>query len=100
MNFFKKMLNYLKNLQFSRMLVKYFLILLLVLILPVTCINGIYQYYQQKSQEERLIQNNEQSLKQIYNVADSVFVSAKNLLYSLGVSQKYAVFGNLIPDRK
>lgn len=87
MNFFKKMLNYLKDLQFSRMLVKYFLILLLVLILPVTCINGIYQYCQQKSQEERLIQNNEQSLKQIYNVADSVFVSAKNLLYSLGVSQ-------------
>lgn len=79
----KEFTAYLKNLQFSRMLIKYFLLLFIILVMPVTVINSVYQTYQEKIFEQRMIEKNEESLLQVYNSANSVFVAAKNLLYSI-----------------
>ena len=96
----KKNFSYLKDFQFSRMLVKYFLILFLALVLPITCFNGLYQNLQEKNFQKKLIEKNEELLEQVYNSADAVFTSSKNILYSLVQQQdiKYLSVGDSIED--
>ena len=87
MKLFKSISLYLKDLRFSGLFTKYFILLFVVLILPVSIINVIYQSYQQKNLQERLIQNNEQSLNHVYSAADSAFSSSRNVIYRIAWQQ-------------
>lgn len=83
MKLFKRIPSYLKDLRFSSLFAKYFILLFVALVLPVTVINLVYQNAQRKSLQERLIQKNEQSLSYVKSSVDSVFASSKNKIYSI-----------------
>lgn len=77
---------YLKDYRFSRILLKYFLLLFICLVLPVTILNVWYGRQQRESIYQELLKRNETSLEQAYSNVHSVILSTKNLTYSLSVN--------------
>ena len=79
----KRVSAYLKEVQFSRILIKYFLILFIVLVLPIIGFNELYQYEKEKEFQERMIEKNEQSLSQTYSMVNSTILAVKNTVYNI-----------------
>ncbi len=79
----KQALSYLKDYRFNSILVKYFLLLLICLVLPVAVLSIWYGNQMKKNLEEEMIRRNEAALEQVYENVNSIILSAKNLAYSL-----------------
>ena len=77
---------YLKDHRFSKILLKYFLLLFVCLVLPVNIMNIWYGKQQRTRIYEELVKRNEDALDQSYNSVHSILLSAKNLTYSLSVN--------------
>lgn len=82
----KRIWDYLKDYRFSSILLKYFLLLFICLVLPVTVLNSWYGKQQRKRLYEEFVKRNEMSLEQAYSNVYSVILSTKNLAYSLSVN--------------
>lgn len=80
---FKQALAYLKDYRFNSILVKYFLLLLICLVLPVAALSIWYGNQMRKNLEEEMIKRNETSLEQVYENVNAIIRSAKNLAYDL-----------------
>ncbi|MCM1224896.1 MAG: hypothetical protein NC548_61650, partial [Lachnospiraceae bacterium] len=78
--------DYLRDYRFSSILLKYFLLLFICLVLPVTGVNMWYGNQQRERIYQEFIKRNEASLSQAYGNVYSVILSAKNLAYSLSVN--------------
>ena len=89
----KQAVSYLKDYRFSSILVKYFLLLLICLVLPVAALSVWYGNQMRKNLEEEMIKRNEASLVQVYENVDSIIMSAKNLAYSLSASEEVRYLG-------
>lgn len=89
----KQVISYLKDYRFSSILVKYFLLLLICLVLPVAALSVWYGNQMRKNLEEEMIKRNEASLEQVYENVNSIIMSAKNLAYSLSASEDVRYFG-------
>ena len=79
----RQMVTYLKDYRFSRVLLKYFLLLFVCLALPVTVVNMWYGRQQRERMQQEIIKRNEDSLEQAYNDVNSVLLTCKNLAQSL-----------------
>lgn len=79
--------DYLRDYRFSSILLKYFLLLFICLVLPVTVLNMWYGRQQQERLYQEFIKRNEASLCQAYGNVYSVILSTKNLTYSLSVNR-------------
>lgn len=90
----KRIWDYLKDYRFSSILLKYFLLLFICLVLPVTVLNSWYGKQQRKRLYEEFVKRNEMSLEQAYSNVYSVILSTKNLAYSLSVNNnvKYLAY--------
>ena len=90
----KRIWDYLKDYRFSSILLKYFLLLFICLVLPVTVLNSWYGKQQRKRLYEEFVKRNEMSLDQAYSNVYSVILSTKNLAYSLSVNNnvKYLAY--------
>lgn len=90
----KRIWDYLKDYRFSSILLKYFLLLFICLVLPVTVLNTWYGKQQRKRLYEEFVKRNEASLEQAYSKVYSVILSTKNLAYSLSVNNnvKYLAY--------
>lgn len=90
----KRIWDYLKDYRFSSILLKYFLLLFICLVLPVTVLNTWYGKQQRKRLYEEFVKRNEASLEQDYSNVYSVILSTKNLAYSLSVNNnvKYLAY--------
>lgn len=90
----KRIWDYLKDYRFSSILLKYFLLLFICLVLPVTVFNSWYGKQQRKRLYEEFVKRNEMSLEQAYSNVYSVILSTKNLAYSLSVNNnvKYLAY--------
>ena len=90
----KRIWDYLKDYRFSSILLKYFLLLFICLVLPVTVLNTWYGKQQRKRLYEEFVKRNEASLEQAYSNVYSVILSTKNLAYSLSVNNnvKYLAY--------
>ena len=89
----KQVLSYLKDYRFSSILVKYFLLLLICLVLPVAALSVWYGNQMRKNLEEEMIKRNETSLEQVYENVNSIIMASKNLAYSLSVSEDVQYLG-------
>ena len=89
----KQIIFYLKDYRFSSILVKYFLLLLICLVLPVAALSVWYGNQMRKNLEEEMIKRNEASLEQVYENVNSIIMFAKNLAYSLSVSEEVLYLG-------
>lgn len=69
---------YLKDHRFSKILLKYFLLLFVCLVLPVNIMNIWYGKQQRTRIYEELVKRNEDALDQSYNSVHSILLSAKN----------------------
>lgn len=90
----KRIWDYLKDYRFSSILLKYFLLLFICLVLPVTVLNSWYGKQQRKRLYEEFVKRNEMSLEQAYSNVYSVILSTKNLAYCLSVNNnvKYLAY--------
>lgn len=79
----KRIVSCFKDWRFSSILIKYFLLLLICLVLPVTALTVWYGKQMKKNLEEEMMKHNEASLEQAYNHVESLVRSVKNLAYSL-----------------
>ena len=79
--------DYLKDYRFSSILLKYFLLLFICLVLPVTVLNMWFGRQQRERLYQEFIKRNEASLCQAYGNVYSVILSTKNLTYSLSVNR-------------
>lgn len=84
----KRIVTYLKDYRFSSILIRYFLLLFICLVLPVTVLSVWYGNQMRKNLEEEIIKRNEASLEQVHDNVNSIILSAKNLAYSLSVSEE------------
>ncbi len=78
--------SYLKDYRFSSIWLKYFLLLLICLVLPVSVVSIWYGKQMRQNVFDELMRQNEYSLEQSYDNVNSVILSAKNLIYSLAVN--------------
>lgn len=76
----------LKDYRFSSILVKYFLLLLICLVIPVGALSIWYGNQMRKNLEEEMVKRNEASLEQVYENVNSTILSAKNLAFTLSMS--------------
>ncbi len=72
-----------KEHRFSKILLKYFLLLFVCLVLPIVGISTWYGQQIRNNLYEEIIRRNEASLEQAYENIDSVINSVKNLSYSI-----------------
>ena len=84
----KQILSYLKDYRFSSILLKYFLLLFICLVLQVTALSVWYGNQMRRNLEEEMIKRNEASLEQVHDNVNSIILSAKNLAYSLSISEE------------
>ena len=77
---------YLRDYRFSSILLKYFLLLFLCLVLPITLVEMWFSRQQKAQVYEEIIKRNEASLAQGYSSVYSILKSSKNLSYSLSAS--------------
>jgi len=82
----RRLWEYLRDYRFSSILLKYFLLLFICLVLPVTLLNMWYGRQQRERIYQEFMKRNEASLAQAYGNVYSVLLSAKNLTYSLSVN--------------
>lgn len=82
----KSIVSYLKDYRFSSILVKYFLLLFICLVLPVTVLSVWYGNQMRKNLEQELVKRNESFLMQEFKSVNAVIQSTKNLAYSLSVN--------------
>lgn len=82
----RRLWEYLRDYRFSSILLKYFLLLFICLVLPVTVLNMWYGKQQRERIYQEFIKRNEASLAQAYGNVYSAILSAKNLTYSLSVN--------------
>ena len=78
---------YLKDYRFSSILLKYFLLLFLCLVLPITVVEMWFSRQQKEQVYEEIIKRNEASLAQGYSSVYSILKSSKNLSYSLSANE-------------
>ena len=78
---------YLKDYRFSSILLKYFLLLFLCLVLPITVVEMWFSRQQKAKVYEEIIKRNEASLAQGYSSVYSILKSSKNLSYSLSANE-------------
>ena len=78
---------YLKDYRFNSILLKYFLLLFLCLVLPITLVEMWYSRQQKEQVYEEIIKRNEASLSQGYSSVYSILKSSKNLSYSLSANE-------------
>lgn len=83
----RRLWDYLRDYRFSSILLKYFLLLFICLVLPVTVLNMWYGRQQREWLYQEFIKRNEASLAQAYGNVYSVILSTKNLTYSLSVNR-------------
>lgn len=75
--------NYLKDKGFGKIFARYFVLLFVCLVLPVTIINIWFGYTSKKSIKEELIKINELELEQAYKGINSVVQAVKENAYDL-----------------
>lgn len=78
---------YLRDYRFSSILLKYFLLLFLCLVLPITLVEMWFSRQQKAQVYEEIIKRNEASLAQGYSSVYSILKSSKNLSYSLSANE-------------
>ena len=78
---------YLRDYRFSSIMLKYFLLLFLCLVLPITLVEMWFSRQQKAQVYEEIIKRNEASLAQGYSSVYSILKSSKNLSYSLSANE-------------
>ena len=84
--YLKRVWAYLKDYRFSSILLKYFLLLFICLVLPVSALGIWYAGRLKDNIREEIFKRNEESLRQAYINVNSVILSVKNLAYSFSVN--------------
>lgn len=84
--YLKRVWAYLKDYRFSSILLKYFLLLFICLVLPVSALGIWYAGRLKDNIREEIFKRNEESLRQAYSNVNSVILSVKNLAYSFSVN--------------
>ena len=79
----RQVASYLKDYRFSSILIRYFLLLLICLVLPMSALSVWYGNQMKRNLEEEMFKLNEASLEQVYECVNSTVLYAKNLAYSL-----------------
>ena len=100
---FKRECSRISEKSFSRILIKYFVMLFICLVLPMAIFNLWHIYSSQMSSRNELIRVNEVELKQAYKSINSVLQGAKENVYDLSVHdtvQYLATLGSSVPDRE
>lgn len=83
----KQILSYLKDYRFSSILIRYFLLLFLCLMMPMTVLSIWYGNKIKDNLQEEMIKRNEASLTQAYDNVSSIILSMENLAFSLAKSE-------------
>lgn len=89
----KQAISYLKDYRFSSILIRYFLLLLICLVLPVTALSVWYGNQMKNNLEEEMFKRNEATLEQVYACVNSTILYAKNLAYSLSEADEVRYLG-------
>ena len=84
----KQMVGYLKDYRFSSILLKYFLLLAICLVVPMTVLSIWYQSQLEGNMQEELINKNESALEVSYNNVNSVLKSMKVLACCLSIDKE------------
>lgn len=84
----KQILFYLKDYRFSSILLKYFLLLFICLVLPITVLSVWYGNQMRQNLEKEVIMRNQVSLEQVHDNVNSIIQSAKKLAYSFSASEE------------
>ena len=80
--------DYLKDYRFSSIFIKYFLLLFICLVLPVSILSSWYGNRMQENMYQEMIQRNEASLELLRDNVNEVLLSMQNLAYQLGNSKE------------
>ena len=83
----KQVISYLKDYRFSSILLRYFLLLFLCLMMPMTLLSIWYGQRLKQNLYEEMINRNEAALVQTHDNVNSIIISAENLAFSLSKSQ-------------
>lgn len=90
--------SYLKDYRFSSILIRYFLLLLICLVLPMSALSIWYGNQMQKNLEQEMFKLNEASMDQVHECVNSTILYAKNLSYSLSEADEVHYLGIKEPD--
>ena len=83
----KQILSYLKDYRFSSILLRYFLLLFVCLMVPMTLLSIWYGRQMDDNLYEEIINRNEAALTQTHDNVSSIIISTENLAFSLAKNQ-------------
>lgn len=83
-NSIRNVKRYLRDYRFKSILIKYFLLLLITLVLPITGLNIYYAKKNLALLRKEAVMNNEASLEKACNNVELIWTSMKNTAYSIG----------------
>ena len=83
----KQIVSYLKDYRFSSILLRYFLLLFLCLMVPMTLLSIWYGQQMKDNLYDEMINRNEAALAQTHDNVSSIIISAENLAFSLAKDQ-------------
>lgn len=79
----KKGISYIKDYRFSSIFIKYFLLLFICLVVPVSVLSVRYSRKLRENTDEEILQRNEATLLQAYDNVNAAVSTTKNTVYSL-----------------
>lgn len=83
----KQIVSYLKDYRFSSILLRYFLLLFLCLMMPMSLLSIWYGQQMKNNLYEEMINRNEAALEQTHDNVSSIIISVENLAFSLSQNQ-------------
>ena len=87
--------SYLKDYRFKGILIKYFLLLLLCLVLPTSLLNGLYGQQIQSNTQKEILRINDFSLKRSRSTIDSLLYAVKSLAFGLAGQERLRYLSTL-----
>lgn len=91
-----KLVHYMHDYRFSRLLRRYFAVILLIMAVPVAALNVMWTHWMNRSFQNEIFSINEQALQRGAGVMENTFQLAKDLTYYVAMSQnvQYLAFQN------
>ena len=86
----RQIISYLKDYRFSSILLRYFLLLFVCLMMPMTLLSIWYGQQMKENLYKEMINRNEAALSQTHDNVSSIIISAENLVFSLSQNQGVA----------
>ena len=91
-----RLVHYMHDYWFSRLLRRYFAVILLIMAVPVAALNVMWTHWMNRSFQNEIFSINEQALQRGAGVMENTFQLAKDLTYYVAMTQnvQYLAFQN------